>query len=1125
MKRKGYSEEPTIAILKEHEAGVKTAELYREHGVREEIAGGRDARQSGGKRPSGSGPTPGAGFEGLEAPDCDESLIAAFERVAATVPSRIAIGSKVWEPTYRELNETANRLAHRLIARGVASGDRVAILMSHDAPLVAAVLGVLKTGSIVVALDPVDPASRHKMLVEDSGPCIILTDAQNGNPAAECGHPGCRILNFESETAMGPVHNPLIQIPPGQTAFITYTSGTTGRPKGVMRPHRQLRKLAEHTSEAMQYTENDRIPLFAMVSTGQGLNGLWSILLHGAMLCPFSPKTRGIAALADWIIARGLTVYVSSASLFRTLAKTIDNRPVFTNMRAVMLLGETVTARDFEAFRRHFPRTSILVHTLSSTETANIAWARWTQSDNVPAGALPVGHFSRDTDIVLVGDDDQPVVRGEVGEIVVKSRYLASGYWRDPELTAQRFSEDVDGSGTRVLRTGDRGRINADGLLEYCGRKDGRIKIRGNRIEPLDVELALEGLPGIDRAAVLAVPRDNHEPVLVAFVVKTSSASWTAARLRHALRANLPIHMVPSRILFLDSLPYNRSNKIDREALRQYPLPARDRSKGDAPRTKTEMWLAEIWAEALDLPDVGRDDDFFNLGGDSLIGAIVLAQVYAALGIELGLGAIADHPTTSTLAAFIDGAQRQEPANTPPIVRVPRAEAMPMSLLQETIWNHWRGRQDRAGLTHARSYRITGPLDIEILKECLRYLVDRHEILRTTFGLVEGRPAQIIHQSGPPDLSFIDLNDAADPEARADSIFREESSREIDLEQLPIRRNVLTRIADDHYRLLRISHPLILDGLGSQILDAELAILYEAILHGKRPPLPKEPALQYADYAVWQRQFMRPGGPYFNEVVSWWKSLPSAARPATRQPHNGPIRRAPLDPGEGVLQWKLEGQTAKRLDEIARNAGATHFTIRLAAFAALIADVTVNSPIVIGTGFANRNRLETQNLVGPLRNPVHLVFFYDRNKTFLEWLEYVRDHVFEATTRGELPYDNIREQLRASGMELPEMLFYFTMTRNNSDLHFANLVVSAEFWNVGTMPSGCTIFIDEQKPENCRVNFDANTYDRNEMRSIFDRYLRLLEAVAEEPELSIGKLLMITQWEDALAELLADDCA
>ena len=1041
-------------------------------------------------------------YEGVESTDFDESPVAAFERVAATFPSRIALGSDVWEPTYQGLNETANRLAHRLIACGVISGDRVAILMSHDAPLVGAVLGILKAGSIVVALDPGDPVSRVKMLVEDAEPSVIVTDVQNRNLAAEFEHPGCSILHFESETATGSVQNPSIEIPPEQTAFLTYTSGTTGRPKGVMKTHRQLRRAAAVHSEAMQYTEHDRIPLFATISTGQGVTALW-FLLNGSMLCPFPLRTKGVTGLADWIIARGLTVYVSSASIFRSLVKTIDDRLVFTNVRAVMLSSEAVTADDFRAFRQHFPRTSIFVHPLSSAETSTIAWSRWTQHDNIPEGALPVGHFSRDTDVSLLGDDGQPVARGEVGEIVVKSRYLANGYWRDPKLTAARFSADLDGNGTRLVRTGDRGRINAEGLLEFCGRKDDRIKIRGNRIELRDIERALEGLPGIDRVAVVAVARDNHEPALLAFVVKESDASWTEPRLRQAVRANLPLHMVPSRFVFLHTLPYNSGNKIDREALRQYSLPVRDSNKGDELRTETEMLLADIWAEILELPDIGRDDDFFNLGGDSLSGAVVAAQVYAALGVELSLGTIADHPTVSTLAAFIDESRRMGATKTSPVVRVPRAATMPLSLFQEAIWNHCRRQDDRAHFTHVRSFRVIGPLNIEILKECFSYLIDRHEILRTTFGIVESCPVQIIHQSAPLDLSFFDLIDVDDPEGQADSIVREEASREIDLEKLPIKRNVLIRIANNNYRLVRITHPLIADGTASRILDAELATLYEAMLHGKEPPLPKEPPLQYADYAVWQRQVMRRDGPYFNEVVNWWKNILSTAPKATRLPFRKLIRRAPLDPSEGVLQWKLEERAAIRLDEIARSTGATHFTVRLAAFAALIADVTASSTIVIGTGFANRNHVETQNIVGPFLNAVHLVFSFDANKTFLEWLELVRDCVFEATTRAELPYD----RLRASGVEPPEIEFYFTMSTDHSDQHFGNLAISNEFCSVGTVPRKCMFDIDERKPENCRVNFDANIYDRNEMRAMLDRYLRLLEAAAREPELAIGKLL------------------
>jgi amino acid adenylation domain-containing protein len=1055
--------------------------------------------------------------------DLDESLVAAFQRVAASVPSRIALCSDVWEPTYRELNERANRLAHRLIACGVAPGDRVAILMSHDTPAIGAVLGALKAGAIVMACDPGDPPSRLEMLVEDAEPGVIVTDVHNLHLAVARARANLGVLNFESETATGPGHNAPIEIPSRQTAFLTYTSGTTGRPKGVMQAHRQLRRSAAAFNDAIQYTANDRIPLFSLLSTGFGVgSGLWSALLHGATLCTFPVKTRSIAELANWIVDRQLTVYVSAPSLFRTLTRIIDDRLVFAGVRAVVLHGEAVTAVDFQAFRRHFPRTSILVHTLACAEANNIAWSHWTQHDEIPAGTLPVGHFSRDTDISLIGEDGEPVKRGEVGEIAVTSRYLANGYWRDPELTAQRFSADLDDNGTRRLRTGDQGRINVDGLLEYCGRKDDRIKIRGHRIEPLDVERVIETLPGIDGVAVVAVARDNFEPLLVAFVVKPANSSWTAQRLEHVLRANLPLRMRPSRIEFVDRLPYNSNNKIDRAALRHYSLPARKEKKADAPRTEREMVLAEIWAKVFGLPGVGRDTDFFHLGGDSLIGAIIAAEVYAALGVTLSLAAIADHPTVSALAAFIDANRNTTTAAiAPAMVRVPRAATMPMSLQQEAIWNYRESLEDRAILTHVRNYRVRGPLDIDVLKECLNYLTNRHEILRTTFGLVGGCPVQIIHESGRSGLAFVDLIDASDAEAEADQIFRRESAKEIDLETLPIRRNVLIRVGRDNFRLLRISHRLIIDGLASQILDAELAILYDALLHGKEPPLPEETPLRYADYAVWQRQVMRPDGTYFDELMNWWRNLLATAPPATPSSPKQRLRHASRDPSEGVIRWKVEEEAARSLEAIARRVGATYFTVRLAAFAALLADRSARSTVVIAVGFANRNRVETQNMVGPFLNPIHLVISYDENKIFFDWLAFVRDRVFEATTRGELPFSSIYEQLRASGAALPAVQFYFTISRDHSDQHFGNLVISDEFWRIGTMPSGRTIYIDERKPENCRINFDANIYDRDEMKDLVDEYLRLLEAVAQEPGLPIGKLLITMRWDDAIAEIIA----
>lgn len=1034
----------------------------------------------------------------------DESLVVAFERVAMAFPSRVALGSEGWEPTYRELNETANRLAHRLIACGVGSGSRAAILMAHDAPMVSAVVAAQKAAKIVVALDPADPLTRLKTLIEDAEPTVIVTDSQNRDLAAELARPGGHVLNFELDAVRGPSGNPSIQIPPGQTACLTYTSGTTGRPRGVMKTHRQLRRAVAAHTDSMQYTENDCNPLFSAISTGQGISAIWWTLLNGAMLCPFPLAKRGLTGLADWIIDRRLTTYASSASVFRTLVKTLDDGLMFSNVRAVWLASESITADDFKSFRKHFPATCALVHGLSSSETSNIAWSRWMQTDEVPDGVLPVGHFSRDMGISLIGEDGQPVPSGQVGEIVVRSRYVAAGYWRDAELTAERFSEELDDQGTREVRSGDQGRINADGLLEFCGRVGDHIKIRGNRIALPDIERTFAALPGIQNVAVVAVSREIGEPMLVAFIVKANGASWTAPRLRQAVRTSLPRSMVPSTIVFLDSLPSNRGNKIDREALRQHAVPLRDEIKGERPETETELLLADIWADVFALSDIRLDEDFFSLGGDSLMGALVAAKVHAALDVELSLGEIADYPTVSALAALIDKRQRAGADGAPPILRVPRATHMPLSLLQEAMWPHCRG----PAFTNVQGVRITGPLDIEIYRECLSDLVDRHEILRTTIGLVEGRPVQIIHPSAPLDFSVIDLTACKDPEGEADRIFREAASQSIDLETVPTMRHVLAKIADDQYRLARINNFMFVDGFSARILEDELAILYEAKLEGATPPLPAQAPLHYADYAMWQRQISQGGdSPFFKETMIWWNHLFSTAMPATNVPIRRLLRRKGLDPGEGVLRWMLEEKAATRLDEIARIAGTTHFVVRLAAFAALVADITGNPTVVIGTFFDNRNRTHAQSIVGRFVHWVPLVLSCDANRTFLEWLQAVHVRVFETLGHSELPFDTIQKQLRAAGIKPPETAITFMLSRDNSDQRFGNLTVSNDIFSVGTMPWGLLFYVDEKAPANCHVRFDASRCARQDMRALLDRYIQLLEIAAREPEVPIATLL------------------
>ena len=775
-------------------------------------------------------------------------------------------------------------------------------------------------------------------------------------------------------------------------------------------------------------------------------------------------------------------------------------------MRAVRLSSESVTQDDVEAVRRHFPPACEFVHTFSSSETGNIGWHRWTRDDHIPAGRLPIGKVSRNIDLLLLDDEGKPVAPGEIGEIAVRSRYTANGYWRDPDLTAARFSPDLDGRGTRIVRNGDWGRVNASGHIEFCGRKDDRINVRGNRVELGDIEAVLKRQPGVRGAAAVAVPRDKLEPLLVAFVALSDGAVRSVARLRHAVSANLPLYMVPSRFVFLESLPFTSGGKIDRDALRRYRPEQPGGTTATPAQTETEMQVADIWAETLDLSAVSRDDDFFSLGGDSLKGAIVAAQIYASLRIEVNLAAFAEYPTLSALAAFLDRSRLAEVVPTPPILPVPRDGPVPLSSVQERAWEAIELEQAN---NFTRTYRITGPLDVDILRTCVADLFERHEILRTTFSLVDGCPAQIVHSSVPIGFSFIDVSESENNEELAAAIGEREAAKPIDVETPPLTRHVLIRVDSQTHWLVRITTGLVLDGWSATILMNELAILYHAKVTGTPPPIPKKNALQYADYTIWQRGIMQPEGPAYTAMLDWWRSqFPDRAKPVKLPFRRS--RRSDIDWSQAAINWRLDDEASRQLDEFARTAGATYFAARLACFVALLADITGRSTVVIATGFDNRSRLEARNIVGPFANLAPLVFSYRRNSSFRDWISIVRDRVFETGAHAELPYEDLYEQLAVNGKKPPGARVAFFLAADFAEQKVGDLTVTRFPPPVSRMPWQCQVYVDQRQPQNCRVIFDAGIYPRAAMQAMIDRYVRLLEIAAHRPDLSIGNLVSMS---------------
>jgi acyl carrier protein len=574
-------------------------------------------------------------------------------------------------------------------------------------------------------------------------------------------------------------------------------------------------------------------------------------------------------------------------------------------------------------------------------------------------------------------------------------------------------------------------------------------------------------------------------------------------QLRQLAAANMPLQMIPSRFVFLDSLPLGASGKVDRAALRGHEIPRQ--AAGDLPKGSIEVAIADIWAEALDLQDIGRDDDFFEAGGDSLRAAVISAHLHAAFGIELSLAALAANPTVATLATYVEGAAGSRSEPLPPIVPVPRTGPLPLSPYQERIWRALDMMQRHT--TVVRSYEISGPLDRMAMERAFAFLVGRHEMFRTTFSVVDGQRTQTVHTSAPSGFSFIDVSGETDPLAAAEGIFAVEAAKQIDASVLPTMRLHLIRLGAEEHWLLRVGHVLGQDASSFAMVMNEFAALYEADIRGLPPPLSKDMPLQYADFAVWHREILRPDGRAYQEILDWWKGVFAKRLRTTRLPFRE-RRTSGGETAHATQRWRLDAELAERLDTIARRAGATHFIIRLACFQALLAHTGGKSTVVIGTSFSGgRQRSETSNIAGMFSNVAPLVVRYRSDASLSEWVRSVRDSLFETEKHADLPVETLFASLRQSGLRLPPIKVLFTMASDWSEQKIGGITIRRRPHPLPEMPWGFQMYVDQKTPSHCRIEFNSSRYRPDDVRSFAESYERLLKAAANHPDLSIGQLV------------------
>jgi amino acid adenylation domain-containing protein len=587
--------------------------------------------------------------------DVERSIAECFRRQAERHPHHLAVRSLTEAWTYAELDQLADRLASALLQRRGPANEPVGLLLGHSAAMVAAILGVLRAGKIYVPLDPRYPAPRLEQMLHACGAQLIVVDGPAGRALGGRWADKVQLLDMAGLTAAHSGPTPAAVVRPDQPAVILYTSGSTGRPKGVVQSHRAILHNTRTYTNCLRIGPADRLTLLSSCSFAASTCSLFGALLNGATLYPFDLKEQGIEPLAAWLAAERITIYHSVPTVFRQLAAALEPGLSFPALRVLNLGGEAASLQDIELYRKHFSRGCVLLLTYAATETNVICRYLLDEHTPLPEGVVPAGYPCEGTEVLLVDESGRPVAPGQCGEVVVRSRYLADGYWGQPEETARKFAAAANDPGVRSYHTGDWGSLLPDGCLVHRGRKDALVKVRGHRVDVAEVEAALAGVPGVREAAVIAGPDEHGQARLVAYLVPAARPGTTAA-VRAALAQVLPDFMLPSAWVCLEALPLGPSGKVDRSLLRSLPLPPAERA-AVGPRNDLEARLARIWAEVLRTPSVAVTEDFFDMGGDSLRAAALLRRLERAFGRNLTFAALLEAPTVERQAEWLSEKQ------------------------------------------------------------------------------------------------------------------------------------------------------------------------------------------------------------------------------------------------------------------------------------------------------------------------------------------------------------------------------------------------------------------------------------------------------------------------------------
>ncbi|MBD0689284.1 non-ribosomal peptide synthetase [Streptomyces sp. CBMA123] len=1041
--------------------------------------------------------TAGAPDTAADPSPAGRTLHGLFAARVADTPDAPALtdGRRTW--SYRELADRVDRLAQALRRRGAGTDRTVALVLPRSMELVAAELAVARAGAAFLPVDPGYPPERRALMLADAAPAVVLDDPAWVGAALETA--GTDPGEPDEEPGADP-GEPAEQYGTDHAAYVIYTSGSTGTPKGVVVTHRGIAGFTAAAVERYAVRPGDRVLQFSSPSFDASVLELFVSVLAGAILVvpPDGPWLG--AELAAVLDEQRITHALIPPAALATVPEGAGRR-----LRTLIVGAEACPA---ELVDRWAPGRR-MINSYGPTEATIVA--TWTGPLTAGSGTPTIGGALPHTRAYVLDARMRPQPAGTDGELYIGGAGVARGYLGRPGLTAARFLPDPFGPpGARLYRTGDRARWTADGQLEFLGRLDRQVKVRGFRIEPGEIEAALRAQPAVDQAVVVVREDEPGRARLVGYVTPADQEhAPDPAALRTALAAALPAHLVPAAVVVLPALPLTPQHKIDQRAL---PAPARPATAEPlAPRTGRERALAAIWAEALGVDTVGVSDDFFELGGDSILAARALARITERLGARLTLRDVFTARTVAALAPLLDD-RPADPAPEP-IPPAPRGEPAPASSAQRRLWFLHDLDADGTEYNTGVSLRLHGTPDVEALRRALHRLAARHDSLRTTFATVDGRLVQHVAAAAALPLRTADLAalPAEEREAAAERLLTEELSRPYDLTDGPLTRALLVRLAAEDHLLLLGQHHIVTDGRSVGVLTRELAALYRAESAGEPDGLPA-PALQYPDFAHWEQH--RPDATAATDLAYWKRWL------ADLQPLQLPTDRprpALRTTAGGAHRHHLPAELVARLRHLAAGRGATVFTLFAGACALLFSRYSGQRDVAFGTVTTGRERRELEDVTGFFVNTVVLRADVDGKATVDRYVESVRTTLLDAFAHAAAPFDRVVEELAPP--------------RDPSRTPLVQVLVVQQSPTAPT-PAGGLRFADHPLPRpaarfdlvleftpddagGCTLTVEHNTdlYDRRTVARMARHLHRLLAGMADGPQRTLAELPMLSEEE------------